>query len=153
MHLLQGNYHAHTATTNADGALQISQVWVGVDGGLITFNCCESSVKARNLRSNPSVAVSITGHGNTSHDSLAVQSKVVEMAHDGAEQHIDALANRYLGLDSYPIDRPEETRVIVKIAPQKIYHRVDYDVERQYAQTMQPYRDQIRHLLDKNMQG
>lgn len=153
MHLLQGKYYAHIATTNTDGTLQISQVWVGVDGDLITFNCYESSVKARNLRANPSVAVSIAGHGNTSHESLSVQGKVVEMTHDGAAQHIDALANRYLGLDAYPIDRPEETRVIVKIAPQKVYHRVGYDVEKQYAQTLQPYHDQIRHLLDKNMQG
>ncbi|MDV3130318.1 TIGR03618 family F420-dependent PPOX class oxidoreductase [Mycobacterium sp. 21AC1] len=153
MHLLRGKYYAHVATTNTDGTPQISQVWVSTDGDLITFNCYESSVKARNLRANPSVAVSIAGHGNTSHESLAVQGKVVEMTHAGAEQHIDALANHYLGLDAYPIDRPEETRVIVKIAPQKVYHRVGYDVEKQYAQTMAPYTEQIRHLLDKNMRG
>lgn len=153
MHLLHGKYYAHVATINADGSPQISQVWVGVDGDLITFNCYESSVKARNLRANPSVAVSIAGHGTTSHESLAVQGTVVDMTHEGADRHIDGLANHYLGLDSYPIDRPEETRVIVKIAPQKVYHRVGYEVEQQHAQTLQPYREQIRHLLDKNMRG
>lgn len=153
MHLLEGKYYAHISTINADGTPQISQVWVGVDGDLVTFNCYESSAKARNLRANPSIAISIAGSGNTSHESLAIQGTVVEMAREGAYEHIDNLANHYLGLDGYPFEHPDETRVIVKIAPRKVYHRVGYDVEKQYAQTLQPYQDQIRHLLAGNIQG
>ncbi|MBS1679462.1 MAG: PPOX class F420-dependent oxidoreductase [Actinobacteria bacterium] len=120
-HLFEGKELAHVATLNADGSPQVSAVWVGRDGDLITFNTAEGRVKTKNLYGNPSVAVSITGEENP-YESLIVQGKVVEMTHDGADDDIDALAKRYLGADSYPFRQPGEERVIVKIAPEKVNH-------------------------------
>ena len=42
------------------------------------------------------------------------------MTEKGADDHIDALAKKYLGQDRYPHRRPGEVRVIVKILPEKI---------------------------------
>jgi hypothetical protein len=42
------------------------------------------------------------------------------MTEKGADEHIDALAKKYLGQDRYPYRRPGEVRVTVKIAPEKI---------------------------------
>lgn len=120
-HLFEGKNLAHIATVNADGSPQVSAVWVGLDGDLITFNTAEGRVKTKNLYANPSVAVSITGEENP-YENLVVQGKVVEMAHDGADDDIDALAKRYLGVDSYPYRQPGEQRVIVKIDPRKVNH-------------------------------
>lgn len=153
MHLVQGRYYAHVATLNANGSLQISQVWIDGDQDHLTFNCYESSAKARNLRANPNIAISIAGQGNTSHESLAIRGRVVEMIHEGTEEHIDRQANYYLGLDGYPFHPPNEVRVIMKIAPEKVYHRQGHDLEMLHAHTLRPYEDQIRHLLNKNMDG
>ena len=39
---------------------------------------------------------------------------------EGADEHIDALAQKYLGLDSYPLRKPGQVRVMVTIAPERI---------------------------------
>jgi PPOX class probable F420-dependent enzyme len=120
-HLFEDKDFAHVATINPDGSPQVSAVWIGLDGDLITFNTAEGRVKPKNLRNNPSVAISIAGQENP-YESLIVQGKVVEITNDGADADIDALAKRYLDADSYPFRQPGEERVIVKIEPQKVNH-------------------------------
>lgn len=120
-HLFENKDFAHVATINPDGSPQVSAVWIGLDGDLVTFNTAEGRVKPRNLRDNPSVAVSIAGQENP-YESLIIQGKVVEMTQDDADEDIDALAKRYLDADSYPFRQPGEERVIVKIQPEKVNH-------------------------------
>jgi hypothetical protein len=43
-----------------------------------------------------------------------------EMTHEGADAHIDKMAKKYLGADSYPFRREGEQRVIVKIRPEHV---------------------------------
>jgi PPOX class probable F420-dependent enzyme len=120
-HLFENKDFAHVATINSDGSPQVSAVWVGIDGDLVTFNTAEGRVKTNNLHDNPNVAISITDQDNP-YENLIVQGKVVEMTQDGADEDIDALAKRYLDADSYPFRQPGEERVIVKIEPQKVNH-------------------------------
>ena len=120
-HLFENKDLAHVATLNSDGSPQVSAVWVGLDGDLVTFNTAEGRLKTKNLQSNPEVAISIAGQENP-YENLIVQGKVVEMTHDGADEDIDALAKRYLDADSYPFRQPGEERVIVKIEPEKVNH-------------------------------
>jgi PPOX class probable F420-dependent enzyme len=120
-HLFENKDFAHVATINSDGSPQVSAVWIGLDGDLVTFNTAEGRLKTKNLQANPDVAISIAGQDNP-YENLIVQGKVVEMTHDGADEDIDALAKRYLDADSYPYRQPGEQRVIVKIEPQKVNH-------------------------------
>jgi PPOX class probable F420-dependent enzyme len=120
-HLFENKDFAHVATINSDGTPQVSAVWIGIDGDLITFNTAEGRVKTKNLHDNPNVAISITNQENP-YENLIVQGKVVEMTHDGADADIDALAKRYIGADSYPFRQPGEERVLVKIEPEKVNH-------------------------------
>ena len=120
-HLLEGKHFAHVATINSDGTPQVSAVWIGRDGDLVTFNTAEGRVKTDNLRDNPAVAVSVVNQENP-YENLILQGKVVEMTQDGADEDIDALAKRYLDADSYPGRQPGEERVIVKIEPEKVHH-------------------------------
>jgi len=39
---------------------------------------------------------------------------------EGADQHIDAMAKKYLGEDTYPFRQPGEERVIVRVHPTRI---------------------------------
>jgi PPOX class probable F420-dependent enzyme len=120
-HLFEEKDFAHVATINSDGTPQVSAVWVARDGDLITFNTADGRVKTNNLRANPAVAVSIHDQENP-YENLIVQGKVVEITEDGADEDIDALAKRYMDVDSYPFRQPGEQRVIVKIEPEKVNH-------------------------------
>ncbi len=51
---------------------------------------------------------------------VAIRGRVVEITHEGADAHIDRMAKKYLGQDTYPFRRPGEQRVILKIAPEHI---------------------------------
>ncbi len=121
-HLLEGQHFAHLATLNPDGSPQVSAVWIGIDGDLVTFNTAEGRVKTNNVRRDPRVAISIHNQENP-YENLIIQGRVAEMTHDGADADIDALAKRYMGLDEYPLRQPGEERVLVKIEPERVNHQ------------------------------
>ncbi len=120
-HLFENKDFAHIATLNADGSPQNSAVWIGLDGDLVTFNTAEGRLKTKNVARDGRVAISIVNQENP-YENLIIQGKVVELAHDGADDDIDALAKRYLDADSYPFRQDGEVRVIVKIEPEKVNH-------------------------------
>jgi PPOX class probable F420-dependent enzyme len=116
---LQKPYLAHIATVSATGRPQLSVVWVDVDGDDVVFNTAEGRAKSRNLHENPAVAVSVLDPADH-YNLLLVQGTVVEMAHEGADEHIDFLAKKYLGADSYPFRDPAQQRVKVRIRVDKV---------------------------------
>jgi PPOX class probable F420-dependent enzyme len=110
---------AHLATVGADGAPQVTPVWVDYDGTHVRFNTARGRVKTRNLERNPRVALSIQDPDNP-YRYVQVRGRVSEMTETGADAHIDALAKKYLGQDRYPHRRPGEVRVTVKVAPEAV---------------------------------
>jgi nitroimidazol reductase NimA-like FMN-containing flavoprotein (pyridoxamine 5'-phosphate oxidase superfamily) len=78
-------------------------------------------VKPKNVRNDPRVAISVADQENP-YESVLVQGRVVEVTQDGADEDINALAKRYLGVDEYPYRQPGEERVIVKVEPEKVQH-------------------------------
>lgn len=121
-HLLGGRQFAHVATVMPDGTPQVSPVWIDEEDGLIVFNTAEGRLKADNLRRDPRIAISVTDAENP-YEALYLRGRVVEMTHEGADEHIDALAKRYMGVDEYPARKPGEQRVIVKVEPEKVGYR------------------------------
>jgi hypothetical protein len=53
---------------------------------------------------------------------VTIRGKVIEQTNQGADEHIDKLAKKYLGVDSYPMRSPNEKRIIIKIKPEKIFY-------------------------------
>ena len=45
-----------------------------------------------------------------------MRGRVTSFAHDGADAHIDFLAKKYTGADVYEGHRPDQRRVIVRVA-------------------------------------
>lgn len=125
--LLQEPQLAQFATVMADGAPQITPVWVDVepDGSHILINTAEGRLKTKNTSRNPDVAVSVVDAQNPWRYAV-VRGKVVEQVHDGADDHIDRMAQKYLGQEKYPFRRPDETRVILRIKP---HHVLEQGVE------------------------
>jgi PPOX class probable F420-dependent enzyme len=117
--LTEGRNFAAVATLMPDGWPQVSIVWIDSDGEHVIFNTAEGRAKAKNLRRNPKVAVTVMNFENP-YEQVMIRGHVVEMTHDGADDHIDRLAKKYLGVDKYPYRGPREQRVIVKIAPNHI---------------------------------
>ncbi len=117
--LLEGQNFGHLATLMPDGSPQVSPVWVDHDGTHVLVNTAEGRVKLRNVRRDPRVAISIANQQNP-YQMVTIRGRVVEITHEGADAHIDKMAKKYLGQDTYPFRRPGEQRVILKIAPEHI---------------------------------
>jgi PPOX class probable F420-dependent enzyme len=110
---------AHFATAGPDGWPQVTPVWVDHEGTDVLINTAEGRVKPRFIRENPRVAISLTAP-NDPYNALALRGTVVSIATEGADEHIDKLAKKYLGADSYPMRTPGEVRVIVRVRPDRI---------------------------------
>jgi PPOX class probable F420-dependent enzyme len=121
-HLLEGQHFAHIATLKEDGSPQVSPVWIDREDGFVTFNTAEGRLKTDNLKRDPRVAISIVNQENP-YEHLLIQGKVADITKEGADENIDALAKRYMGVDEYPLRQPGEQRVIVKIEPEKVTHQ------------------------------
>lgn len=112
----EGRNLATIATIMPDGSPQATVVWIDTDGEHVIFNTAEGRVKTNNLRRDPRVAVAVFNAENP-YEQVTIRGRVVEFAHEGAVEHIDSLAKKYLGDDVFRDRDPSEQRVIVKIAP------------------------------------
>jgi hypothetical protein len=83
-------------------------------------NTAKGRVKASNFAREPRVALSITDPENA-YRYLGIQGRVIEMTEAGGDAHIDKMAKKYLGKETYPYRAPGEVRIIVKIAPEKVH--------------------------------
>lgn len=108
---------AHLATLMPDGRPQVSPVWCDYDGQHIIINTAKGRQKDRNMRRDGRVAVSLIDPDNP-YRYVEVRGRVVEITEEGAEQHIDRLAQKYLGVERYPYRSPNEVRVLFKIQPE-----------------------------------
>ena len=120
--LLDEKNFAFLATLMRDGYPQITPVWIDweKDTNTILINTAEGRLKHENISRDPRVAISIANHSNP-YEMVTIRGKVIEQNLEGANEHADKLAKKYLGLDKYPFHTPNEKRVILKIKPEKIY--------------------------------
>lgn len=116
--LLKGPNIAHLATLMPDGSPQVTPVWVDTDGQDVLINTAEGRLKLKNMRRDPRVAVDLVDRDNP-YRSVLVRGHVVAISEEGADAHIDQLAQRYLGVERYP-KAEGERRVIVRIRPARV---------------------------------
>ena len=116
--LFQKKTFAHLATLMPDGSPQVTPVWCDYDNTHVLVNSARGRRKDKNMRARPQVALSIQDPDNP-YRYVGIRGRVVEITEQGADEHIDRLARRYLGVDRYPYRRPGEVRVIYKILPEQ----------------------------------
>ena len=109
---------AHLATLMPDGRPQVTPVWCDLDGNRIVVNSAKGRQKDRNMRRDPRVTVTISDPDNP-YRYLEVRGRVAEITEEGADDHIDHLAKKYLGQDKYPYRQPDEVRVVYRVEPEK----------------------------------
>ncbi len=118
--LLKGSSTCYLATTMPDGSPQLTQVWVDTDGTHILVNTVEGHQKARNIERDPRVAVTVS---DPSHPSRyhSVRGTVTDVTAEGGAEHIEELAQRYLGRPYPWYGGRDQVRLVVTIAPKKLH--------------------------------
>ena len=120
--LLKAKNFANVATLRADGSVQVAPVWVDVQDGTPVLNSAEGRAWPRNLERDERVTIAVQNLENP-YEYVEVRGRVAERTHDGADEHIDFLAKKYMGVDSYPLRQPGEQRVILRIEPEHVYYQ------------------------------
>lgn len=110
---------AHVTSLMPDGSPQASPVWCEAVGNDVVINVDASTIKARNFRQDPRVAVSIVDQEKP-YEAVFIRGRVTDIRPDTEGRHIDSLAKKYLGLDEYPFHRPGEERLTVVITPDTV---------------------------------
>lgn len=109
---------AGLATLMPDGSPQVTPVWIDYDGENVIFNTAVGRQKDKNLQANGRVSLALIDPENP-YRYLEVRGTVVERTTDGADDHINKMAKKYLGQDVYPFRQPGEIRVMYKIKPER----------------------------------
>ena len=74
-----------------------------------------------NLQANPTVTVLVYDEDNP-YDYVEVRGTAVART-EGADEHIDRLSQRYMGVDSYPFRQPGEQRITFLVEPTLVRHQ------------------------------
>lgn len=113
--VLDGTSIAHLASVLPDGAPHSVPVWIGTHGDQVAIITGPTTRKARNLRRDPRVALSLTPADNP-FQPVVVRGRVVDWAEgDAAWEIVDQISMKYIGS---PYTRSEE-RVVALIEPER----------------------------------
>ncbi len=120
--LLNRRNFAHLSTHRADGTIHNVVVWIGVDEqGRPFVNTAEGRVWPNNLERDPRVTVSVHDTDNP-YEFASITGKVVDRDTENGDAVIDALAKKYMNVDSYPFRKEGEVRVTFTIEPERVTH-------------------------------
>ncbi|MCO7222586.1 TIGR03618 family F420-dependent PPOX class oxidoreductase [Klenkia sp. PcliD-1-E] len=115
LELLRTPAPCFVATLMPDGSPQMTQTWVDADDeGRIRVNSVAGFQKVRNVERDPRVALNIADPADPSRY-FGVRGRVVDITTEAAVEHIEALAQKYLG-GPYPwYGGRDQQRVIMTI--------------------------------------
>ncbi len=113
--LLTTRVMAHMTTIDSHGAPLTHVVWIDFDGTSLLVSSPKGSAKGRNLRTRPSVAVSVIDPRDAERW-LSIQGEVTDIHDDDGRVFINKLCQRYLGIPYY---RPGERDIFV-ITPTRV---------------------------------
>jgi PPOX class probable F420-dependent enzyme len=105
-------------TLRQDGSPHSTVVWVERENGSLSFNTASGRAKERHLRQDPRLSLLVIDPQNA-YRWVAITGKG-ELTEEDADPQIDRLAKKYIDKDEYPWRSPEETRLKVRIQPEKI---------------------------------
>lgn len=109
----------YIATTMADGSPQLTQTWADTDGEHVIINSVQGYVKMKNIERDPRVAVAISDPANPSRY-FQVRGRVVNFTTEGGAEHIEMLAQKYLGTPYPWYGGRNQVRVIMTIVPESV---------------------------------
>jgi PPOX class probable F420-dependent enzyme len=113
---------ASLATLMPDGTPQVTPVWFDYDGKNLMVNTARGRQKDLNVRRDPRVTLTIMDPENP-YRYVEVRGRVTDITQEGATEHIDKMAKKYLDKEKYPFAQPGEVRVLYKVRAEKVQGR------------------------------
>jgi PPOX class probable F420-dependent enzyme len=103
--LLSRPNFAHIATLMPDGSPNVTPVWIGVRSDNILLSSGEDSLKIRNLRRDPRLALSVVDFHDP-YEEVQIRGRVVEFRDDSKFEIMDEISRKYIGKE-FPFRNPE----------------------------------------------
>jgi len=107
------------ATSMPDGSPQMTRTWVDTDGEHVVINTVQGHQKVKNVERDPRVAVNVCDLSSPSRY-YAIRGRVVSITTEGGAEHIETLAQRFLGTPYPWYGGRDQVRVILIIRADKI---------------------------------
>jgi PPOX class probable F420-dependent enzyme len=118
--LLAEPHHAVISTFDEDGSVQSTVVWVDVLDGSLAVNSSVGRHWPSNIERDPRVTVLVYDQGNP-YEYVEVRGRAHGRT-EGADEHIDRLARKYLGVDEYPYRQDGEQRITYLVDADRVRH-------------------------------
>jgi PPOX class probable F420-dependent enzyme len=116
--LLAKPNHAVLSTLNADGSIHSAVIWLNVEDGKLALNSARGRAWPTNLERDPRATLVVLNQDNP-YEYAEIRGEA-ELTDEGADEHIDTLAQKYINQEKYPWRTPDETRVKVLITPSRV---------------------------------
>ena len=118
--LLEQPNDAIVSTHNADGSILSTIAWVNAEGDELAVNSAVGRMWPTNLQRDPHVTILVYPPDNPME---YVEVRGTATVDDGADEHIDALTQKYINQDEYPFRAPGEERIKFTIAPEHVRYQ------------------------------
>ena len=119
LELLRAPNFCQVATLRRDGTPHVTPVWVDEQDGKVVLNTADGRAWPANLKRDARVTLSVQNMDNP-YEYVQIRGHEAERTHEGAEEHIDQMAKKYLGQERYPYRQAGEQRLIIRRDPEKV---------------------------------
>jgi len=116
---------AHLATLMPDGSPQSVPVWIGREGDHLVICTGENSLKAKNTRRDPRVALSIVDFTNP-YEEVQIRGRVVERRPDPELKMMDPISHKYTG-KPFPMRKPEGRVALIMEVEKARYTKLPFE--------------------------
>lgn len=107
----------HLATLMPDGSPHATPVWVGREGDHIIICTSDGSLKGKNTKRDPRVALSLVDFDNP-YEEVQIRGRVIERRPDPDLNTLDAISHKYIG-KPFPM-RGYDGRVALVVEAEKV---------------------------------
>jgi PPOX class probable F420-dependent enzyme len=118
--LFEKPYFAVISTINANGSIHTTVIWGDLEDGKVAVNSAVGRLWPTNLQRDPHATV-LVQDPNDPYRFVEVRG-TAKGTTEGADEHIDRLAKKYLNVDSYPNRSADEQRIKFLIEPDHVRH-------------------------------
>ncbi len=112
--LLSRPNFAHLSTLMPDGSPNTTPVWIGLDGDHILIGTGEESLKARNLRRDPRLSLSVVDFHDP-YEEVQIRGRVIEFRDDAKHQVMDVISHKYIGAPFPMPGGPGRIAIVIEV--------------------------------------
>jgi PPOX class probable F420-dependent enzyme len=111
--LIDGPNFAHLATLMPDGSPIATPVWIGREGDRVVICTSDTSLKGKNTKRDPRIAVSIVDFANP-YEELQIRGRVVERRPEPELKTLDGYSQKYTS-KPFPFRQPGQIALVIEV--------------------------------------